>query len=157
MGSNCKSQTKTCQLIALALCRFARGVIGDNSFDHFFLWWSSGFLLRPLLLSDPLACLSSSTPAAPPRSAPTGYPVLAAVLAWLIPGLGHIYLKRWRRGLAFLLLVVLSIITGCALALAVLRDSHGIGLLAGILLTALPPRLADTSTTVAVTVEQRRR
>ena len=57
----------------------------------------------------------SSPPAAPPRSAPTGYPALAAVLAWLIPGLGHIYLKRWRRGLAFLLLVALSIVTGCVL------------------------------------------
>jgi hypothetical protein len=60
----------------------------------------------------------SSPPAAPPPAAPaarSGNPVLAAVLAWLIPGLGHIYLKRWRRGLAFLLLVILSIVTGCAL------------------------------------------
>ena len=57
----------------------------------------------------------SSPPAAPPRSAPAGNPVLAAVLAWLIPGLGHIYLKRWRRGLAFLLLIVVSIVTGCVL------------------------------------------
>ena len=57
----------------------------------------------------------SSPPAAPPRSAPAGNPVLAAALAWLIPGLGHIYLKRWRRGLAFLLLIVVSVVTGCVL------------------------------------------
>lgn len=57
----------------------------------------------------------SSPPAAPPRSEPAGNPVLAAILAWLIPGLGHIYLKRWRRGLAFLFLIVVSIVTGCIL------------------------------------------
>jgi hypothetical protein len=46
---------------------------------------------------------------------PAGNPYLAGVLAWLIPGLGHIYVKRWRRGLAFFLLIVASIWVGCTL------------------------------------------
>lgn len=40
---------------------------------------------------------------------------MAAVAAWLIPGLGHIYLKRVSRGLVFLLLVLVSIWVGCHL------------------------------------------
>jgi uncharacterized protein DUF6677 len=42
-------------------------------------------------------------------------PVLAAVAAWLLPGLGHLYLKRWLRGLLFFLLVVVSLAIGCRL------------------------------------------
>lgn len=44
-----------------------------------------------------------------------GNPVVAVVAALLIPGLGHIYLRRWRRGLAFLVLVAVSLWVGCAL------------------------------------------
>lgn len=44
-----------------------------------------------------------------------GNPVLAGILAWLIPGLGHIYLRRWGRGLVFAALVVTSILVGCDL------------------------------------------
>jgi hypothetical protein len=46
---------------------------------------------------------------------PVGNPYLAAALAWLVPGLGHAYVRRWRRGLAFFLLIVASIWIGCAL------------------------------------------
>jgi predicted exporter len=41
-----------------------------------------------------------------------GQPVLAALAAWLVPGLGHVYLRRWRRGLVFFLLVVISLWVG---------------------------------------------
>jgi hypothetical protein len=41
-----------------------------------------------------------------------GNAVVAAVAAFLIPGLGHIYLRRWRRGLAFFLLVLISLWAG---------------------------------------------
>ncbi len=62
---------------------------------------------------EPASPPSAPPPAAP--AAPAGNSILAAILAWLIPGLGHIYLKRWKRGLAFFLLVMVSIVTGCAL------------------------------------------
>lgn len=55
----------------------------------------------------------TSTP--PEVHPPVGNPYLAGALAWLIPGLGHVYVKRWRRGLAFFVLVVASIAIGCAL------------------------------------------
>lgn len=42
-------------------------------------------------------------------------PHLAAVLAWLVPGAGHFYLGRRRRGLAFLLVVAATLAIGCAL------------------------------------------
>lgn len=34
------------------------------------------------------------------------------LLAWLVPGLGHIYLKRYARGLAFFVLVMTSMLIG---------------------------------------------
>jgi hypothetical protein len=67
-----------------------------------------------------LAEPGSSTPqpaaTARPAPAPAGNPFVAAVAAWLVPGLGHIYLKRVSRGLIFLLLVLVSIWAGCYLA-----------------------------------------
>lgn len=41
--------------------------------------------------------------------------VMAAALAWLIPGAGHILLKRRGRGVFFLVLVMLSLAIGCSL------------------------------------------
>jgi hypothetical protein len=41
-----------------------------------------------------------------------GIPIVAAVLAWLVPGLGHIYLRRTARGLLFLGLIALSLFVG---------------------------------------------
>ena len=63
--------------------------------------------------SPPFPAPSAPHPAS--AAAPVGQPVVAAVAAWLVPGLGHVYLKRWRRGLAFFLLVVAAIWLGCAL------------------------------------------
>jgi Family of unknown function (DUF6677) len=40
---------------------------------------------------------------------------LAAILAWALPGAGHAYLRRWRRALAFMLLVLASLAIGCLL------------------------------------------
>jgi hypothetical protein len=42
-------------------------------------------------------------------------PLLAAVLAWLVPGAGHLFLKRGRRALLFFVLVVVSLVIGCRL------------------------------------------
>ena len=58
---------------------------------------------------------SSETKPAPPSLPPVGNPVVAAVAALLIPGLGHVYLRRWRRGLVFFLLIVISLWVGCTL------------------------------------------
>lgn len=46
---------------------------------------------------------------------PVGNPRLAAALAWLWPGLGHLYLRRWARGLAFSLLVLVLVVVGAML------------------------------------------
>lgn len=59
---------------------------------------------------------SNPAPQPPPVVLPpVGNPYVAAVLAWLVPGLGHVYVKRWRRGLVFLVLILASIWIGCAL------------------------------------------
>lgn len=57
---------------------------------------------------------STSTSQAAPLAA-VGNPVVAMFLAWVIPGLGHVYLKRRIRGLLFLLLVIVCVVTGYAL------------------------------------------
>lgn len=65
-------------------------------------------------------------PAAPNTAAPrTGNSVVAAIAAWLIPGLGHVFLKRWRRGLVFLLLVLVSLWVGCQLQGNLYRPVQG--------------------------------
>jgi hypothetical protein len=52
----------------------------------------------------------------PPAVArPQGNPVVAALSAWLLPGLGHFYLKRRLRGLAFFALVIVSMLIGVRL------------------------------------------
>jgi TM2 domain-containing membrane protein YozV len=42
-----------------------------------------------------------------------GNPYLAVVLAWVVPGLGHVYLKRPARGVLFFLLIVAALFIGC--------------------------------------------
>jgi hypothetical protein len=53
-------------------------------------------------------------PQAAPRTA-VANPLLAAVLAWLVPGAGHLFLKRGRRALLFFVLVLVSLVIGCRL------------------------------------------
>ena len=49
------------------------------------------------------------------EAVPIASPLLAAVLAWLVPGLGHVFLRRWRRGLAFFVIVVAALWIGSIL------------------------------------------
>jgi hypothetical protein len=56
---------------------------------------------------------TSAPPPAPDR--PQGNPVVAMLSAWLVPGLGHFYLKRRLRGLAFFVLVIASLLIGVRL------------------------------------------
>jgi hypothetical protein len=58
---------------------------------------------------------SGSTSAPPPAALPTGNAAVAVLSAWLVPGLGHFYLKRRLRGLAFCVLVIASVLIGCQL------------------------------------------
>jgi len=46
---------------------------------------------------------------------PRGNPYLAALLAWVVPGLGHVYLGRWLRGVAFCVLVATAAVVGVSL------------------------------------------
>jgi len=46
---------------------------------------------------------------------PVGNRYLAAALAWLWPGFGHLYLRRWSRGLALCLLVLVMVVVGASL------------------------------------------
>jgi hypothetical protein len=53
---------------------------------------------------------SAPRPAAPPAS--PGTTAVAVLSAWLVPGLGHVYLKRPLRGLIFFGLIVIAILVG---------------------------------------------
>ena len=44
---------------------------------------------------------------------PAGSPWLALILAWLIPGAGHVYLARQARGALYFVLVLTSVLLGC--------------------------------------------
>ena len=44
--------------------------------------------------------------------APRRSPVVAMILAWLVPGLGHFYLGRRRTAIAFAVLVALTFLAG---------------------------------------------
>lgn len=58
-----------------------------------------------------VAASDDSAPPYPPR----GTPWKAALLAWLMPGLGHLYTGRWLRGLVFAAIVLALIFGGCQL------------------------------------------
>ena len=43
-------------------------------------------------------------------------PYLAGLLAWLVPGLGHYYQKRYHKACIFFFCIIPTFIAGCALA-----------------------------------------
>ena len=43
-------------------------------------------------------------------------PLLAGILAWLVPGLGHFYQRRYHKALIFFLCITPAFVVGCALA-----------------------------------------
>lgn len=76
----------------------------------------------------PAAPPPSPAPAPVPATAeplPTSQIVLAVALAWLVPGLGHVYLKRVQRGLVFFILVVVMLAIGCGLQGNLYRPTEG--------------------------------
>jgi uncharacterized protein DUF6677 len=52
--------------------------------------------------------------AAPERPA-IANPLLAAFLAWIVPGAGHVMLRRTARGALFFVVVLASLAIGCSL------------------------------------------
>lgn len=64
-------------------------------------------------------------PAVPVSGAVLAHSALAASLAWLVPGLGHIYLKRFGRGLVFFLLVATAVVVGYSLQGELHRPQQG--------------------------------
>ena len=57
----------------------------------------------------------SESPAAAGPNLGTPTAIAAAVIAWLIPGGGHLYLKRWQRGVTFFVLIAISVFLGLKL------------------------------------------
>lgn len=66
-------------------------------------------------MADPGSLGSQPAERVAPALPRVGNPVVAAVAALLVPGLGHFYLRRRRRGLVFFLLVLVEVWVGCAL------------------------------------------
>lgn len=62
---------------------------------------------------------------APAQPLPRSQLVMAVALSWLVPGLGHVYLKRVQRGLFFFILVVVVLAIGCSLQGNLYRPTEG--------------------------------
>jgi hypothetical protein len=58
--------------------------------------------------------VAESSSASEPQAA-VANPLLASVLAWLVPGLGHVYLRRQARGIFFFVLVIAAMLVGWCL------------------------------------------
>ncbi|HEY0781653.1 MAG TPA: DUF6677 family protein, partial [Thermoanaerobaculia bacterium] len=54
-----------------------------------------------------------AAPAAPAALPTVGNPYLAVLLAWVVPGLGHVYLRRPLRGIIFFVLILVALFIGC--------------------------------------------
>lgn len=60
---------------------------------------------------------------------------IACILAWLMPGMGHFYLRKWKHGLLFLLAINLLFFLGCSLGgdlFPRVKDAGAIGYLSWI-------------------------
>jgi len=69
----------------------------------------------PSTPSTPSGAASPSRTAPVAPRLPAAQLVMAVALAWLVPGLGHVYLKRAVRGLIFFALVIVALAVGCSL------------------------------------------
>lgn len=74
-----------------------------------------------------MADSESSSPAAGPATprAAEANPWIVAVAAWLIPGAGHLLLKRWQRALLFCAVIVICAGVGCYLDGNLYRPEKG--------------------------------
>ncbi|HKV46855.1 MAG TPA: DUF6677 family protein [Candidatus Acidoferrales bacterium] len=49
------------------------------------------------------------------ESNPSSQAIAFALIAWILPGLGHLLLGRWKKGAAFFIVVAALILIGCAM------------------------------------------
>jgi hypothetical protein len=54
----------------------------------------------------------SDASANPAHASPAAAPFFVGIAAWLLPGLGHLLLKRWARGILFFAIVAALALTG---------------------------------------------
>lgn len=72
--------------------------------------------MRSPEVTTPPAADATGGDVAPERAHdPTGRPWLAALLAWIFPGLGHLYLRRWVRAAVFAAVVLTAVTAGALL------------------------------------------
>ncbi len=57
-----------------------------------------------------------SSPSAPVEVVDLKDPVVAAILAWLVPGLGHIYQRRTAKGLLFMVCILSTFFFGISIS-----------------------------------------
>ncbi len=60
--------------------------------------------------------MTGTDSAASEESLPLFQTVLAAVLAWVVPGAGHLYLGRRRRAAGFVVIILVAVVLGVLLA-----------------------------------------
>lgn len=60
----------------------------------------------------PVSEVAATVPARPVKAGRAALALLAALLAWLVPGLGHLLLRRWGRALLFFVAVGGLTVTG---------------------------------------------
>lgn len=77
------------------------------------------------LPENPPAPVPAAETPVPVSGAVLAHSALAACLAWLVPGLGHVYLKRFARGLIFFLLVSTAVVVGTSLSGELHRPQRG--------------------------------
>lgn len=52
---------------------------------------------------------------APAEPNPASQAIVFALIAWMLPGLGHLVLRRWKKAAAFFVVVAALIALGCAM------------------------------------------
>ncbi len=61
--------------------------------------------------------LENAAPGAQPTPEPNSdlQPAIFGLVAWMVPGLGHLLLRRWKKAATFFVVVVALIVLGCAM------------------------------------------
>lgn len=83
-------------------------------------FWSAAALDEVLkhMTTGPMAVSDPSATSDEPRVIDLKDPYLAAILAWLVPGLGHVYQGRTGKGILFAVCILSTFVFGCYLGSA---------------------------------------
>ena len=66
-------------------------------------------------MSEPGTTTAQTSTSPPARGRTAANPYVAAVAAWLVPGAGHLLLRRRARALLFFALIAIALVVGCRL------------------------------------------